>query len=201
MDDIGIVSVFKDVLSNYRIVDNNVVLEDSDIVSRMEGEYCDVLSSFVRDVSGCDDYIVSFETSKNGVLFRVPVVTIFNRNFSESYNDGLFLGFSFYPSGGFVYFKLDQGIRSTGGDFDLFFVRAEKLRQDYIHDVPSEFKFDEKKCGAGNIIGRNYSFDELNIELLTKDLKYLLNVYEDIIQDYENIKKLSFNEIVNSINI
>ena len=196
-----IVTNFKDILTNYKIIDNKVILEDFDIVSRIENEYRDVLEDFIKEVTGSDDYVVSFEASKNGNLLRIPAATFFNRNFVDSYNNGLFLGFSFYPDRGLVYFKLDQGISSTDGDFNLFFVRAEKLRCDYITHIPSEFNFNQKKCGAGNVLGKNYSFDELSIELLKEDLKYLVGVYESINDDYEEVKKLSFNELIETLDI
>lgn len=196
-----IVSNFKDILTNYKVIDNQVVLEDSDIVSRIENEYKANLEEFIKEITGSDDYIVSFEASKNGNLLRIPAATFFNKNFTDSYNKGLFLGFSFYPAKGLLYFKLDQGISSTDGDFNLFFVRAEKLRCDYINDIPSEFNFDQNKCGAGNVLGKNYTLDDLSIELLSKDLKYLIDVYESIIPNYEKVKKLSFNEIIETLDI
>ena len=103
-----IVSNFKDILTNYKVIDNQVVLEDSDIVSRIENEYKANLEEFIKEITGSDDYIVSFEASKNGNLLRIPAATFFNKNFTDSHNDGLFLGFSFYPAKGLVYFKLDQ---------------------------------------------------------------------------------------------
>ena len=196
-----IVTDFKDILTNYKIIDNQVVLEDSSIVSRIENEYKFDLEEFIKEITGLDDYVVSFEASKNGNLLRIPAATFFNKNFTDSHNDGLFLGFSFYPAKGLVYFKLDQGISSTDGDFNLFFVRAEKLRCDYINEIPSEFNFNQEKCGAGNVLGKNYSLDELSIELLSEDLKYLIGVYESINNYYEKVKKLSFNEIVEKLDI
>ena len=51
------------------------------------------------------------------------------------------------------------------------------------------------------MLGKNYSLDELSIELLSEDLKYLIGVYESINNDYEKVKKLSFNEIVETLDI
>ncbi len=197
----NIINDFKDILKNYTVKDNQVILEDEEIISKIETEYQDNFNEFIKELTGSDDYIVSFEASKNGTPHRVPFVTFFNKNFSDSYKEGLFLGFSFYTDKGLVYLKLDQGISSINGDFNMFFVRGEKLRQDYITDIPSEFDFDQTKCAAGNILGKNYTFDDLTIELITEDLKYLLDVYESIIPDYEEIKKQSFNEIVETLNI
>src|SRR5574344_856583 len=120
----------------------------------------DVSKSESEFVSKPEDDDVSIHTGLKNWL-NVPFAIIFNSNAGDSYRTGLFLGYSFYPKSNRLYVKLDQGCKGLAGNMDLLFILGEKLRT-YLDDVPEEFKFNPRKCAAGNIVGKEYKLDEIS---------------------------------------
>jgi len=188
---------FKDILLNYED-EMDISKSESEFVSKIEDEYCDDLKSSIHSiVDEPEDYKVSIHTGRKNWL-NVPFAIIFNLNAGDSYRTGLFLGYSFYPKSNRLYVKLDQGCKGLAGNMDLLFIRGEKLRT-YLDDVPEEFKFNPRKCAAGNIVGKEYKLDEISDESLNEDLKYLIDTYEYLMPYYEKVIQIPTNTLIESL--
>ena len=188
--------IFKDILKNYTVKNHNVVLDNQNIVDRIENDYSKDFNEFI---STFGDFNTEFSCLKGETLLRVPYAVIYSREYDD-YNNGLFIGFSVYPDKGYVYLKLDQGLVNINGNFNLPFVRGEKLRSN-IDDIPKDFEFNKNKCAPGNIIGKTYCIDDLDDSTIINDLNYIISVYNDLIPEFDEIITLSFDDIVDSIDL
>jgi hypothetical protein len=188
---------FIDILENYEEERKNPKV-DSEFSLKIEEDYAEDLDFFVKSVvSEPDKYSVSINSGDDKWL-NAPFANIFNEDAGESYRSGLFVGYSFFPKKKLMYVKLDQGCKGLGGNFDLLFIRGEKLRS-VLYDVPEEFQFDPSKCAAGNVIGKNYKIEDISEEILEEDLKYLIETYEMLMPFYKEIIQLSADELVESL--
>lgn len=191
--------LFKYVLENY--------LDNSQVSSKDKGYYKIMINQLPEYISNLlsNKYKVKGSCGM-GNKAEIPWIGIFNTDITDKAQYGIYIDYLFRADMKGFYLCLDQGKTN--------FERFEKSKDEMMHRVASYFKdridcefskepiklYSKSQTGKDyekvNILNKYYDIDHINDYNFEEDLKEMLKIYEDLVQEME---QQTYDEIITNL--
>jgi len=181
---------FKEFLDQYPIEKNNDI-KNNLFANKMRNDFLDDFRNFLKPILDLDEYKIKIYHGQ-GKWVETPWAGITK---FDSFQEGLSIGFTFFPEEKFVTLHIVQGYskisNSTFNERNKVLIEIINSHNDLCarlerHNFTVETTLNTEDSG-NSIIEKFYGYDELNNEDLKKDLEVLLEVYQKLIPKYEEM--------------
>lgn len=180
---------FKEILDQYPI-EKKKNIKGNAFAFKMRKGFTNDLKGFLEPMLDIDKYKIKISHGQ-GSWVEKPWAGITKYN---SFQDGLNIGFTFFPEEKFVTLHIVQGrnkiSNSTFNERNKVLIEIINKEKDLIaklgrHNFTMGTPLNTEDSGA--IIEKYYEYDELNDTDLKKDLEVVLEVYQKLISKYEEM--------------
>lgn len=190
---------FKEILDQYPI-EKKKDIKDNFFAYKMRNDFLDDFKNFIKPLLDLDKYKIKISYGQ-GKWVELPWAGITKFN---SFQDGLNIGFTFFTEEKNVRLHIIQGYSKISTSI---FNERNKVLNEIITQHKDLYKILEQhgftfentlntKKDIHKLIEKFYKYDELNDDVLKKDLEVLLEVYEKLIPKYEEIAdKTGFHDL------
>lgn len=190
---------FKEILDKYS-TETSKPFKNSKFGLKMDNEFNNELNNFLENnIQNFNEYETRLSRGLMNIWVKTPWAGIRNKKITTSFSRGLFIIYEFDLKNKGVLLSINQGTNGKNRkkiSSKILISIAKELSDNIIekngflsHEVGK--KFDNLKLSSKTaIISKYYHYDELNNEVLKKDLKNLIDIYEKIIPYYTKLKKV-----------
>ena len=187
---------FKEILDKYS-TETNKPFENNIFGLKMDNEFNNDLKNFLKNnIQNFDEYETMLFRGLMNAWLKTPWAGIRNKKTAQNFSKGIFIIYEFDLKNKGVLLSINQGTNEKNRkkiSLKILTSRAKKLsdriveKNDFLSHEKGK-KFDNLNLGSKTaIISKYYHYNELNNEILKKDLKILINIYEKIIPYYINL--------------
>jgi len=190
---------FKEILDKYPEEKENSPKNNLFAIDKRK-EFEKNLDDFLEKVVDVGDYKrkLTFKTPF-GQWRTFPWLGIRNINVAKNFKKGLYIWIGFYHETKKLYISINQGLTDSVGK-KILTQRAEELsneitiENDFLsHKEGLNVKNDKEYSGKTAIVSKVYQYDEINEKTLEKDLKKLIEIYEELIPKYKETIEFESN--------
>lgn len=192
---------FKEILDKYETKRNTEDFKDNPFAKKIKTDFKNEIKDFIETfVENKELYHVKGDPGQYNWVNNVQI-KIGNYNSCKYFKHGLYILYVFNPDGSGVYLTLNQG-----NNFPDEKTRIDigRILYDSIElEIPDGFSHDheEYQFGKQGVLIKYYEYENLDEDILKKDLKALIKIYEQIIPVYLNlICRLGLTPLIDEIN-
>ncbi len=186
---INISQDFKEISEQYPIEKNNP-LKNNPLAQKISNKFTNDLQ-FVTDKLTSNKYIAKISYGQ-GRWAQYPWAGIRNEKVASNFLDGLYVIYHFDYDKQLIYLSINQGLDKYSGSKKEILVNRAKKISEKLSFIPEGFIIDndtvkDYHSDETSVLSKCYTINELNEDIIEKDLKTILDVYEEIIHDYISI--------------
>lgn len=184
-----IINDFKSIMKNYPQAKLQPV-KDNQLAKKMREDYKNDLEDIVNSiVDDSENFNVKISYGQ-GTWVNIPWAGIRNDKVAKTFNDGLYIMYRFNYDKNNINLSINQGLSKYNNHEKREYLldRTKNLRN--LVKTPATFTKENNMNDDSTqtaIIHKSYDIDNLDPEIIVNDLEILIEIYESLFDDYNEI--------------
>lgn len=192
-------SNFKEFIQEYPI-EKEKSLKNNQFAKRIRNKFTIDLQDILSNLVDKSEYECKFFFGENE-WEEYPWVGIRNKEVSTTFQDGLFIIYYLDYHINQIYLSINQGLKKfSESNKNILINRANEL-SNKLSFIPDGFIIDNDTpkyySDETSVLSKCYNVNSLDETILIKDLKNILNIYQEIIPEYQKLTQTGNKEIEN----